>query len=111
MKTNSFEGHEKRSYVERKLTDKQILNGIMDTVSPYITLSWVIDDKGEAMARFNIHPQMDDDHFLELDLMNKNEQVVVSSDDIRSFANQLLRWADIAESVIYKYCSENVPKK
>lgn len=83
--------------------DKKTFSTIVDHASPYITLSYVLDDKGNMLAHFNFHPQMDE-ITVALDIMTTNtKEIQLTSDDVRAFADTLHEFADAADVVVEKY--------
>jgi hypothetical protein len=81
----------------------EAFDSIVEHASPYITLSYVIDEEGVLLARFNFHPQMDE---IELDLdvvSSNNNQIIITADDVRAFAERLVEFADVADTVVGEY--------
>lgn len=89
------------------MNEKQAFDTIVSHASPHITLSYVLDDAGNLLAHFNLHPQIDGDHYLTLDKVSSgNAEILLTTDDLRSFARTLLEWADATDVVIDKYHNE-----
>lgn len=83
--------------------EEEAYNSIVDSASPYITLSYVLDDNGNLMSRFHFHPQYDE-IFLDLDMIsNDNKDIALSPDDIESFAGALMEFAKTARTVVESF--------
>jgi hypothetical protein len=85
------------------MTEKEAFNTIVNNASPYITLSYVLDDKGNLLAHFNFHPQFDE-MTIELDVVSGDgEEILLSAGDVRNFGKKLIKFANAAEKVVEKY--------
>jgi hypothetical protein len=83
---------------------------IVDHASPFITLSTVLDEKGLLLYQFHIHPQIEEDCFMELeDMSTDGNQIMLTPDDLREFGDRLHDFADAAEAIIDTY-HENLAK-
>lgn len=91
------------------MDDEQVFDSIVANASPYITLAYVLDDKGNLLSHFNFHPQIDE-ITIELDVVSSGKRdIQLTPDDVRSFAKKLLEFADVAEAVVEKYNRDCVP--
>jgi hypothetical protein len=82
---------------------KQIaFENIVENASPYITLTYVVDDDGKLLASFSFHPQMDEIE-LTLQVTGSEKQALCTAKDIRQFADKLRQFANTAETVQEAY--------
>jgi hypothetical protein len=83
------------------MTKKDAFDLIVDQASPFIILSYVIDEQGKVLLQFGIHPQMND-HQLTVNFMDQ-EEVMLTSNDVRNLATELIKFADCADVVVKSY--------
>lgn len=76
---------------------------IVEHGSPHIRLGYVIDDEGNLMANFSFHPQISE-CYLNLDVVSSNsKEVILSTEEVRAFADRLYQFVDTAETIIDDY--------
>lgn len=87
----------------KKISDKKLLDTIVEHASPHITLSYIVDEKGDLLACFNLHPQMEEDVFITLDKVSGQREIMLTTDDVREFGKKLISFADTTQAIVERY--------
>lgn len=83
------------------MTEKKAYQTIVENASPYITLTHVLDEKGDILVMFQFHPQMNEVG-LSVEFL-KEKQIPLTTDDVRCFAKQLIEFCEFADTVVNSY--------
>lgn len=81
----------------------QAFDSIVKNASPFIVLSHVLDDAGDILFEFHMHPQMHE-HTLRLEEVSTGvHEAILTPHDMRELAAKLVEFAEVAETVVNEY--------
>lgn len=86
------------------MTDKQAFDKLIEHASPHIRLTHVVDEEGNLLFGFHLHPQMNEDCFMTLDkITNYRHEIMLTTTDVRDFGKKVIEFADLADHIVEKY--------
>lgn len=80
----------------------EAMETVFEHASPFIPLSFVVDEKGKVLFHFDFHPQTD-----EVMISLGGDGDVVSIDDVRGLAEKMLEFCEVAEVIVNDWHLKN----